>query len=359
MKVDALDRAGYQRMLSVIVPIYNAAAFLPRCLESLIGLTYRDLEIICVDDGSTDASGTILDEFAARDSRIKVIHQKNAGVSAARNAGLDAATGEYVTFVDADDWVERDAYEMALSVFTPKVDLVCYGTVVDGAAPAELEAYCNLIPEGSAVADPGRLRSMNASLWDKVYRNSLIKNYHLHFPSGVAYGEDMAFFYCYAAVMEGEMYGIPRKWYHYVQNEYSAMANPAIGEKRAASLWHAFRFVHAFYARQDVLPRMQPVLEMLFYSLFYFAKEGGRMHEMLPQLVEAARMSEVLYSSRSQQVLEIRMLQMSALERMFHWFTGNRECYGIAGRSFFSITYEPEQWIYRCMGRRVRTVRKR
>ncbi len=345
--------------LSIIVPVYNAAGWLRTCLQSLTHQTLQDLEIICVDDGSTDASLAVLQEHAAKDTRIKVIHQANAGVSVARNRGLDAATGEYVTFVDADDWVEPVAYEMALSAFTPKVDLVCYGTVVDGTAPAGLEAYCNLIPEGAAVADPGRLSSMNASLWNKVYRNSLIKKCHLHFPSGVAYGEDAAFFFCYAAVMEGEMYGIPRKWYHYVQNAGSAMANPAIGEKRAASLWHAFRFVHAFYARQDVLPRMQPVLEMLFYSLFYFVKEGGRMHEMLPQLVEAARMSEVLYSSRSQQVLEIRMLHMSALERMFHWFTGNRECYGIAGRSFFSITYEPEQWIYRCMGRRVRTVRKR
>ena len=98
-------------VISIIVPVYNVAPFLSRCLDSLVGQTYENLEIICVDDGSTDGSAAILDACAAKDSRIKVIHQENAGVSVARNRGLDAATGEFVTFVDADDWLEPDADE--------------------------------------------------------------------------------------------------------------------------------------------------------------------------------------------------------------------------------------------------------
>lgn len=90
-------------LVTIIVPVYNTGAYLSPCLESLIAQTHRDLEIILVDDGSTDGSGAICDDFARRDERIKVIHQKNSGVSAARNAGLENASGTYLTFVDADD----------------------------------------------------------------------------------------------------------------------------------------------------------------------------------------------------------------------------------------------------------------
>ena len=89
--------------VSVIIPVYNVEKYLQKCLDSVINQTYKNLEIICVDDGSPDNSGGILDAYAQNDSRIIVIHQENAGVSAARNRGLDAATGEYIAFVDSDD----------------------------------------------------------------------------------------------------------------------------------------------------------------------------------------------------------------------------------------------------------------
>lgn len=101
-------------MVSIIVPIYKVEKYLPKCIESLIKQTYRDIEIILVDDGSPDGCPQICDEYAAKDSRIIVIHQKNAGVSAARNAGLDIAKGEYIGFVDPDDWVAPKMYEKML-----------------------------------------------------------------------------------------------------------------------------------------------------------------------------------------------------------------------------------------------------
>ena len=97
--------------ISVIVPIYNVEPYLSECLDSLCGQTLRNIEIIGVDDGSTDGSGALLDEYAAKDKRIIAVHQKNAGVSAARNAGMRLARGEYLAFVDGDDWMERTAYE--------------------------------------------------------------------------------------------------------------------------------------------------------------------------------------------------------------------------------------------------------
>lgn len=101
-------------MISVIIPAYNIETYLPRCLESILTQTYRDLEIVLVDDGSTDLTGAICDEYARRDSRIVVIHKENGGVSSARNLGLDRATGEYIAFVDGDDILHRDYFLVLL-----------------------------------------------------------------------------------------------------------------------------------------------------------------------------------------------------------------------------------------------------
>ena len=97
-------------VISVIVPVYNVAAYLPECLDSVLGQDYAALDVILIDDGSTDASGAICDAYAARDSRVRVIHQKNGGAAAAKNAGLRVAGGEYLSFVDSDDYLEPGAY---------------------------------------------------------------------------------------------------------------------------------------------------------------------------------------------------------------------------------------------------------
>ncbi len=104
--------------ISVIVPCYKVEGYLPKCVESIMGQTYKDLEIILVDDGSPDSCPQICDEFARKDSRIKVIHKENGGLSSARNAGLDIATGDYIAFVDSDDWLELDMYEVLVSAIS-------------------------------------------------------------------------------------------------------------------------------------------------------------------------------------------------------------------------------------------------
>lgn len=101
-------------LISVIVPVYNVEKYLYRCLDSVVAQTYQNLEIICVDDGSVDDSGKICDQYAVRDARIRVIHEKNQGLSAARNKGLEAAKGEYIAFVDSDDYILEDMYKKML-----------------------------------------------------------------------------------------------------------------------------------------------------------------------------------------------------------------------------------------------------
>lgn len=115
-------------MISIIVPIYKVEKYLPKCIESLLNQTYRDIQIILIDDGSPDNSGKICDRYSAKDSRIKVIHQANSGVSSARNTGLDIALGNYIGFCDPDDFVAPDMYQkMVEAMEREKVDLVVCG----------------------------------------------------------------------------------------------------------------------------------------------------------------------------------------------------------------------------------------
>ena len=116
-------------LVSIIVPIYNTAKYLPKCLDSILNQTYQNLEIILVDDGSTDDSGTIAKNYAKKDSRIKVIHQENAGQSSARNLGLKKSTGEYISFIDSDDTIAKTFVEKLLQPYlkNPNISLTVCG----------------------------------------------------------------------------------------------------------------------------------------------------------------------------------------------------------------------------------------
>lgn len=111
-------------VISVIVPVYNVEAYLPRCVDSILNQSFSDFELILVDDGSPDNCGAICDAYAAKDSRIRVIHQKNAKLSAARNAGIDIAEGEWIALIDSDDWIHKDYLKLLLSAAEDDTDLV-------------------------------------------------------------------------------------------------------------------------------------------------------------------------------------------------------------------------------------------
>ena len=116
-----------EELISVIVPVYNIEPYLERCIDSIIKQTYRKLEIILVDDGSTDQSGTICDAYEQKDDRVFVIHKKNGGLSSARNSGLKKATGGYIGFVDGDDFISEDMYETLIHFMKENIDITCCG----------------------------------------------------------------------------------------------------------------------------------------------------------------------------------------------------------------------------------------
>lgn len=183
--------------VSIIVPIYNVEKFLDRCIQSLVNQTLNDIEIILVDDGSPDNCPKMCDEYAQKDSRIKVIHKKNAGLGYARNSGLEIATGEYVAFVDSDDYVDTTIYEKLYNeTICFKYDIVYCGFVVerkdkstykentkdrDLKNPKEILELCrNMIACNVGVKEE---RSESMAVWHGIYKKEIIDKHHIKFES--------------------------------------------------------------------------------------------------------------------------------------------------------------------------------
>ena len=163
-------------MISVIIPVYNVEKYISQCLDSVCNQTNRDLEIILVDDGSTDASDKICDEYACHDKRIHVIHQKNSGAAAAKNAGLRVASGEYLSFVDSDDFLELNAYYYMIQIMqTQNADVVqcSYRDVFKNYVKDHIlkDTTLNQIDFLTLFTEDWTC----GLLWDKLYRRSLFE----------------------------------------------------------------------------------------------------------------------------------------------------------------------------------------
>ncbi|MCM1262449.1 MAG: glycosyltransferase [Butyrivibrio sp.] len=189
---------GEQALVSIIVPVYNVEKYLRECLNSICGQKNIKFEIILVDDGSTDASGAICDEFAQKYTNIKVIHQENAGPGAARNAGLDVITGEYLGFVDSDDYIADDMYETLLqAIKQTDSDIACCGRmrVIDGKVTAAEKPITDVvILQGKEIIQNLLLdKEMTYSQCDKLFKAQLFKN--VRFPKENLQSEDLPCLY--------------------------------------------------------------------------------------------------------------------------------------------------------------------
>lgn len=222
-----------ETMLSVIVPVYNVEAYLPRCVDSILAQSYSNLEVILVDDGAKDASGAICDAYAVKDPRVKVIHKANGGLSSARNAGLEIASGEYIAFVDSDDWIEPDAYSHLLEVMKKyEVRLVCGGRYdVDGGTGEKTVGLCPSKEEtvsGEELA--GRIflwDGCDSSACDKLYHRSVLENFR--YPEGKVC-EDVPVTYK-IVLAAGQAAMSDRPFYNYYHRPGSISMGFAITEK--------------------------------------------------------------------------------------------------------------------------------
>jgi glycosyltransferase EpsH len=212
-----------QPAVSIIVPVYNAEKYLARCLNSLVNQTLSEIEILCVNDGSADGSPGILDEYAKKDSRVRVFHQKNQGPGAARNTALDNAAGKYVIFCDADDALENDACrECYTAMENNRVDMVMFNTniiEVDRNAFNNKNSTGELIlivqPENAGIQNKKECIkiALLSNLWGYFFSRDLINRYHLRFTDHKA-GEDGIFLQCYLMLIRNG-YALENWLYNY------------------------------------------------------------------------------------------------------------------------------------------------
>lgn len=219
--------------ISFIIPVYNVEKYLRQCLDSVVNQTLRDIEIICVDDGSTDSSGQILATYARKDKRIKVYTQENSKVSVARNKGLELATAPYLMFVDSDDYIAPNMAEIMyqkiteFDVDTVVCDVQCFADDEDGVKYADLAArrqnwFDKYIQSEGLHNIPVDIRKeLNPVVWNKIYKTDIVREFQIQFPVGINQ-EDEYWLWAYMIHCE-RYYYISQKLYFYCIREGSIM----------------------------------------------------------------------------------------------------------------------------------------
>lgn len=229
--------------ISFIIPVYNVAPYLPKCLDSVLAQTLADIEVICINDGSTDDSSKILHDYAAKDKRIKVINQSNRGISAARNVGLKMVQSDYVMFVDSDDYI---AFDMAENLYQTMIkenpDVVicsaeCVNLLPEDASPDVIEWQSWLQPWFDEYVKPSGVYDVPKSIkdefisvvWNKLYKAEIIKNYKIKFPLGLIEEDE---YWLWAYMLHCKKYAfVNERLYFYIQRSGSIMTTRNGNEK--------------------------------------------------------------------------------------------------------------------------------
>lgn len=248
---------------SVIIPVYNVENNIRRCIESVLSQSFIDFELILVDDGSSDGSGVICEEYAEKDERIIVIHQKNQGVSAARNEGMKKATGKYIVFIDADDFVDKDILKR---LNQSDADLVLVGfsdyfenggvkTFLDGEECWQIDS------------DEGIIRFLNMKssvfVWGKRYKKSVIDEYNIRFRHNMKFSEDIIFNNDY--ILKANTI-VNIKWSGYYHCQYKSETLSSIADK--TSFTERTRWRQIAYNQFSGHPTIQKIYvsQMLFFA---------------------------------------------------------------------------------------------
>lgn len=258
-------------LLSVIVPVYNVEEYLDKCVASIVAQTYRMLEIILIDDGSDDNSGKLCDEWKKRDSRIVVVHKKNEGLVKARKTGVQLAKGSYIGYVDADDWIEPNMYEVLMQVIQRQgCDIVASGRIEE--YPTESRVCPNQLEEGLYLGEKkqrlyssmlctegGRLFSLYPTVWDKVFKRDALYEWQMKVPDELRVGEDVA---CvYPALLHAKGICIVNDcFYHYNR----CRANSMLRTKDSAYFYRTqliFEYLSGVFQKFDGSLKLQKQLE--------------------------------------------------------------------------------------------------
>ncbi len=264
--------------ISVIVPVYNTEKYLIQCFESLIAQTYQNIEFIIINDGSTDNSLEIINEYAQKYPKFKIINQENKGYSGARNSALKAADGDYIGFVDSDDYIAPDMYKiMAETAEKKDADIVSSGfwrfyENKNGKTVRKKdsnELYVNVLNENhqrnyeKIILDYGELLLDHAFVWNRIYRKKMIEENNIVFPNDIEFGEDI-YFHKSALLYSKNISYIPEELYFYRQERLGAQTT--LNDKRNMSFLKICQKLYD-YADNNNLNMLYPWLNHLTLSL--------------------------------------------------------------------------------------------
>ena len=295
-------------LISVIVPIYKVEAYLDRCVRSIAEQTYQNLEIILVDDGSPDRCPAMCDAWAEQDSRIKVIHKENGGLSDARNAGLEIASGAYIAFVDSDDWVAADYIgAMYRAIQDTGAEIAACDVMISrgetGTDDSVLENAIRVCGPEEAIGDILKGEGFRAVAWNKLYHKSLLENEQ--YPVG-KYHEDEFFTYRILAKAEKLVY-LDRKLYFYFQRPGSIM--------NSVSMKH-LDTLDAYLERLAFLQSRYPALHTKDKFIFCASCVGFYQYAGQSSSPEAARMKEKIKRSRKMVRFRLGELRQASMRQL-------------------------------------------
>ncbi len=262
--------------VSVIIPVYNVEKYIRKCLDSVINQTLQDIEIICVDDGSTDDCPTILDEYAARDARIKIIRKENGGLSSARNVGIKYVTSEYVGFVDSDDWIESETYETAYNLMCQyNVDVVCWGANIvaedndyTSKTVNNAKYYHKIKLEGLYDWNYTLYHDTTVTVWNKLYKTSIIKDKKIEFPLGLLH-EDNEFIAKYLLYTK-KVYYSNKYFYNYLQRNNSIMSK-CVEENTRLVLPEIYKNIYLYSKKYNLQEANSKLLSVIFDQYLWHA----------------------------------------------------------------------------------------
>ena len=275
-----------KKLLSIIVPVYNVEKYLERCMQSLLQQDYENIEIILVDDGSQDSSGQLCDAYAGNYFQVKVIHQENAGLGAARNTGVAAANGDYIAFVDSDDWVKSDMFTklMAAIAANPEVEMVkCGYCETDGFSQERPilfsgDKFQQIVEKDNLCRYYGKGAPWVVS-WNTVYRRDLAKQ--VKFPPGLYHEDNYASFFC--LYFSRNCIIVNEPLYCYWQNPEGITHDAAKQRKRNQDKVEVMERLLDYAAGQESLRKsfMQKKLEKLWArACFHLIRDDKSINKM-------------------------------------------------------------------------------
>ena len=309
--------------LSIIIPVYNVEKYLERCLKSLIQQK-GDFELVCIDDGSPDRSGSILDYYQTIDPRVKVFHKENGGVSSARNMGIEKASAEFLTFIDPDDWVSQRSFAIIEDLLSNNADLTCFNFfrqtgekegfiakkfVLNDGLYTNIKDFYKYLFDYWVYAD---------SVWNKIYKKSILDKYNIRFRPDIKVSEDKTFNLDYMQVIEN-IYVSSDTIYYYFYNPGGAI--------RIRKLSYLMDYEKVFFKKINLIKKLNlkydiekiyiTFLEKIFMNYDRYIEQGISEKEISEQLRKGT-----LYKVLTKHYFKGKIAQCQQ-QRLLHLAEGN------------------------------------